>query len=228
MLGLTSVMSDANGEARTNLTTTAKAVVSAAVAGGTSGSVKSDNLSIPVRIGPTISVNVTSPSNVPGAPSTFSVTVTAGGAVVRSATIDFGDGSSQGVGTTGVSTASHVYDRSGTFIVTATAIDAAGETATASTSVSVQTVVVTVMLQVPATITTAATASFTALAQTNPSTAIVERYEWDFGDGSIRTTSSGTTTHLYALGGGRRYFVTVRAVTTTGAAGSTTAEIVVQ
>ena len=175
ILGLTSVMSDANGEARTNLTTTAKAVVSAAVVGGTSGSVKSDNLSIPVRIGPTISVTVTSASNVPGAPSTFSVTVAAGGAVVRSATIDFGDGSSQGVGTSGSSTASHVYDRSGTFIVTATAIDAAGETATASSSVSVQTVVVTFQTfsVSPNPVTTATPAEFLAFATTNPATAII-------------------------------------------------------
>ena len=71
-------------------------------------------------------------------------------------------------------------------------------------------------------------AEFVALATTTPAGAVIERYEWDFGDGSGRTTSSGSTNHLYLTGGGRRYTVSVRAVTTSGASGTALREIVVQ
>jgi len=77
-------------------------------------------------------------------------------------------------------------------------------------------------------VTTTAPAEISASVTTAPAGAIIERYEWDFGDGSGRTTSSGTTSHLYASGGGRRYVVTVRAVTTGGASGTAQREIVVQ
>jgi PKD repeat protein len=87
---------------------------------------------------------------------------------------------------------------------------------------------VTVALTAPATVTTLAPAEFSASVTTVPAGAIVERYEWDFGDGSGRTTSSNATSHLYSAGGGRRYVVTVRAVTTTGASGTAQREIVVQ
>ena len=182
-----------------------------------------------MRVGPTVTISVPSASLVPGVPATFSVSVNAGGAAVRSATIDFGDGSKQRVSTSGLSVATHVYTSSGTYIVTAEATDTAGESATATASVSVQAVVVTVSMTVsPATITTAAPAEFAATATTAPAGATIERYEWNFGDGSVRTTSGSSTSHLYTSGGGRRYVVSVRAVTITGASGTAQREIVVQ
>jgi PKD repeat protein len=166
---------------------------------------------------------------VPGVPATFSIAVTAGGAAVRSATIDFGDGGRQAVSTSGLSTVTHVYNASGTYIVTAEAVDTAGETGLATASVSVQSVVVAVSMTVtPSTITTTTPAEFSATATTTPAGATIERYEWDFGDGSTRTTSGSTTSHLYQSGGGRRYVVSVRAVTITGASGTAQREIVVQ
>ncbi len=65
--------------------------MTASVVGGTSASL-SATLDIPVRVGPTVTISVPSASLVPGVPATFSVSVTAGGAAVRTATIDFGDG----------------------------------------------------------------------------------------------------------------------------------------
>ena len=231
ILGLTSVTSDANGEARTNLTTTAKAVVSASVSGGADGSVKSENLSIPVRVGPTVTVSVTSVQqrarvavHLPGDGHRRRGRGPLGRDRLRRRRV------ARASGRLGGSIVSHVYNQERHVHRRPRRPSMrAGETASASSSVSVQTVVVSVTLAVTTNpVTTTAPTSFTALVQTNPATAIIERYEWDFGDGTIRTTSSGNTTHLYALGGGRRYFVTVRAVTTTGAAGSTTVEIVVQ
>lgn len=228
VLAQTSVSSDSSGEARTTLTTTAKASVVASVVGGTSGTVKSESLSIPVRTGPSISLTVPSSTLVPGVSAAFSVQITAGSAAVRTASIDFGDGMSQALSTAGSSTASHVYGRSGTFLVTASATDTAGETTTSTGSVNVQAIVVSVTLTVPVLVTTIAPADFSAAVTTTPTGAVVDRYEWDFGDGTaMRTTSGNTTSHLYALGGGRRYFVTVRVYTTSGASGSAVKEIVV-
>ena len=228
VLAATSATTDGNGEARSSLQTTAKARVTASVVGGTSSSLTA-SLDIPVRVGPTITISVPSASLVPGVPATFSVAVNAGGAAVRSATIDFGDGGRQSVSTSGLSTATHVYAASGTYIVTAEAVDTAGETGLATASVSVQPVVVTVSMAVtPSTITTTTPAEFAAIATTTPAGATIERYEWNFGDGNIRTTSGATTSHLYQLGGGRRYVVSVRAVTITGASGTAQREIVVQ
>ena len=228
LLAQTSVISDGSGEARTSLTTTAKAKVTASIVGGSGiGGALTATIDIPVRVGPTVAISAPTASLVPGVAAAFSVTVTAGGAAVRTATIDFGDGISQAVATAGTSAVAHVYGRAGTFIVTAVATDTAGETTTATASVSVQAVIVSVTLTVPATVTTTAPAEFTATATTTPAGAIIERYEWDFGDGSTATTSGGSTNHLYAVGG-RSYTVKVRAVTTTGASGTAQKEITVQ
>ncbi|HOG29916.1 MAG TPA: PKD domain-containing protein [Vicinamibacterales bacterium] len=228
VLSQTAVMSDGNGEARTSLTTTATSSVKASVVGGSSGEV-SASVSVKVRVGPTVTVSIPSSSLVPGVPAVFSVSVTPGGAAVQRAIIDFGDGASQAVSNAGLSSVTHTYHSSGTYVVKATATDAAGETASATASVSVQTVVVTVSLSVGASvITTTAPAEFTATATTTPIGSAIERFEWDFGDGSTRVTSGGTTSHLYQSGGGRRYTVTVRAVTLGGASGSAQREIVVQ
>jgi hypothetical protein len=228
VLSTTSATTDGNGEARSSLSTTAKARVTASVVGGTSTSLTA-TLDIPLRVGPTVAMTIPASSLVPGVPAVFSVTVTAGGAAVRSAMIEFGDGDKQSLSASGTSIVTHVYGSSGTFIVMAEATDMAGETAKATASVSVQPVVVTVSLTVsPSPVTTAAPAEFTASATTTPAGATIERYEWNFGDGSVRTTSGGNTSHLYTSGGGRRYTVSVRAVTTTGASGTAQREIVVQ
>jgi predicted enzyme related to lactoylglutathione lyase len=230
VLAQTSVTSDGNGEARSSLSTTAKSRVTASIVGGTgTAGALTASLDIPVRVGPTVTISTPTASLVPGVAATFTVSVTAGGAAVRTAIIEFGDGGSQAVATAGVSTAVHAYGNSGTFIVTAVATDAAGETTTATASVSVQPVIVAVSISVsPATVTTSVPAQFSAIATTTPAGAAIERYEWDFGDGFTRTTSGSSTTHQYVVGGGRRYFVTVRAVTTKGASGTGQIDFVVQ
>jgi hypothetical protein len=228
ILAPTTATSDGNGEARAALTTTGKARVTASVVGGTSSSL-SATLDIPVRVGPTVTISVPSASLVPGLPATFSISVNAGGAAVRTATIEFGDGSKQPVSTSGLSVATHVYTSSGTYIVTAEATDTAGESATATASVSVQAMVVTVSLAVSSTtLTTSTPTVFTASAATIPVGGLIERYEWDFGDGTIRTTSGPSTSHQYAVGGGRRYVATVRAVTTSGASGTAQVDFAIQ
>jgi hypothetical protein len=223
-LAPTSVVSDGNGEARSSLNTTAKAKVTASVVGGTAGAL-TGSVDIPVRVGPTITISIPTASLIPGVAATFAVSVTAGGAAVREAAIDFGDGGRQNVSPAGTSVVAHVYGRSGTFIVTAVATDTAGETTTATASVSVQSVVVAVSLAAGTILTSATPIDFTATATTTPAGATIERYEWAFGDGSTLTTSGATTNHKYPTGG--TYTVTVRAVTTTGASGTAQRTIIV-
>jgi hypothetical protein len=226
VLAATSATTDANGEARSSLATTAKARVTATVVGGTSSSLTA-TVDIPVRVGPTITISVPAASLVPGVPAVFNIAVTAGGAAVRSATIDFGDGGRQSVSPSGLSTATHVYARSGTYIVTAEAVDTAGESATATASVSVQTVVVSVNMTVsPNPVLLNALAEFTANATTTPAGTTIERYEWTFGDGTVATTSGNATSHAYSTSG--RKVASVRAVTTGGASGTAQREVVVQ
>jgi hypothetical protein len=222
----TSSISDGNGEARAALSTTSKARVTASVVGGTSSSLTA-SLDIPVRVGPTVTISVPAANLVPGVPAIFSVSVNAGGAAVRSAAIEFGDGGKQSVSTSGLSTVTHVYTQSGTYIVTAEATDTAGESATATASVNVQAVVVSVNMSVsPTTVQRGALAEFTANATTTPAGTTIARYEWNFGDGAVATTSGNATSHSYAAAG--RYVASVRAVTTTGASGTAQREIVVQ
>jgi len=223
-LAQTSVISDGNGEARSSLNTTAKAKVTASVVGGTAGAL-TVSLEIPVRVGPTITIAIPTASLTPGVAATFAVSVTAGGAAVREAAIEFGDGGRQAVSPSGTSVVAHVYVRSGTFIVTAVATDTAGETTTATGSVSVQSVVVSVSLTAGAILTFATPIDFTATAIITPAGTTIERYEWAFGDGSTATTSGGATNHKYSSAG--TYTVTVRAVTTTGASGTAQRVIVV-
>jgi PKD repeat protein len=121
-----------------------------------------------------------------------------------------------------------VYNRSGTYIVTAQATDAAGETGAATASISVQNVVVVVSLSVTTlSPSTAAPVAFAATATTNPTGAQIERFEWDFGDGSpLRTTTGSATSHQYSVAGA--YVATVRVYTTQGASGTGQVDFVVK
>jgi len=220
-----SAISDGNGEARAALSTTAKARVTASVVGGTSSSLTA-SLDIPVRVGPTVTISVPAASLVPGVPAIFSVAVNAGGAAVRSATIEFGDGGKQSVSTSGLSTVSHVYTESGTFIVTAEAIDTAGESATATASVSVQSVVVNVTLSwTPATVRVNVPVDFTATVTTTPAGVAISRYQW-FVDGTLLATTSGNS-FSYMPAAARTYEVKVRVQTTSGASGEALRYVVV-
>jgi PKD repeat protein len=228
VLTMNSVTSDSAGEARTSLSTTGKAKVTASVTGGSGGGSLTATAEIPVRVGPLVTLSVPAANLVPGVASAFTVTVTAGGAAVRAASIDFGDGGSQALTASGSSSVAHAYARSGIFVVTATATDTAGETATATASVSVQAVVVVVSLSVTTTApSTSAPVAFSATATTNPTGALIERYEWTFGDGSpMRTTTGPSTSHQYSVAG--PYTATVRAFTTQGASGIGQVDFVVK
>jgi adhesin/invasin len=225
VLTANSATSDGNGEARSALSTTVPAKVTASVAGG-AGASATASLDIPVRVGPTVAIAVPATSLVPSVPATFTVTVTAGGAVVRSATVDFGDGASQPVSNSGASSVTHTYSRSGSFAVTASATDAAGETAGATASVIVQNVTVNVTLSwSPATVKTNLPVDFTATATTNPSGVPISRYQWFINGVLIATTSGNQMSYIPPAAG--TYEVRVRVETTSGSSGEALRYVVV-
>jgi len=151
------VSTDANGAASTTLTTSQEATVTASVGAEapppptttapttpttpTSSGQASGTVTVNVASAPTL--GITPPEAPPsvGLPANFTFTVTAAaknGSAVRELRVTWGDGESTSLGAViGSAVASHVYDDDGTFTVTGTVTDAAGNSTTVSTSVTV-------------------------------------------------------------------------------------------
>jgi len=226
VLTMNSVTSDSAGEARTSLSTTGKAKVTASVTGGSGNGSLTATAEIPVRVGPVVTIAVPAGNLVPAVAASFTVTVAAGGAAVRAAIIDFGDGGTQAVGTSGSSSAAHAYSRGGTYLVTATATDVAGETTTATASVVVQSVTVSVTFSwTPATVKMNAPVDFTATVTTYPAGVVVTQYQWFINDDPAHASSGNTWSYRFEAAG--TYKVRVRAETASGAFSDTFRYVVV-
>ena len=216
----TTVITDANGEARTQLTTTREATVTATV-----GSV-TQTTTVRVTTRPVITLTGPTTAIGEGETTTFTVTVQpqTNGDAVRDVIIDFGDGDRRSLGAlTGTRTVQKVYSRKGTYTVTVLVEDTGGEVTTASTSVTVEERAINVTLTAaPTNPAVNAVVQFTATAT---GTNIVS-YNWNLGDGDMRVTTGPTTSKAYGSPGRRR--VTVDVVNAAGQRGSAIIEIVVQ
>lgn len=238
-LSQSNVVTDAGGDARTQLTITQQAIVSA-----TAGTKTSSNVTIALRAGPILSISCTpaagtgncaavqalSGSNT--ATVVFTVTRAAGSSNLRTATIDFGDGATQSLGNIagGTSTITHTYSgpsgsSSVSYGVTVLATDVNGETAVASTTVVVtpKPVITPINVTIADTCATGTatgqrctfTATATGGGDGGTGNAAIESYEWDFGDGSDDITTSGNViAHVYSSNG--TFTVTVRVRTVDG------------
>jgi PKD repeat protein len=157
------------------------------------------------------------------------VTVTpasSGGSPIQSVVIDYGDGSSDNLGSvTGTVSIQHVYGNEGTYTPTVTATDSTGSSTTASTVIFVQPLIVGVSASKGTT--TPATTEVDFTANVSPSGSSVASYTWSFGDGTSQTTSSNQTSHTYPNAPSRTYTVRVTARLSTGnsSSGSTTVRI---
>ena len=197
---------DDNGVATTSLITTLAAKVTA------SSGAKS--ATIDIALAPRTGISITAPSTAPsaGSPASFTVSV-ASAANVRDVKVEWGDGSSSSLGAvSGSGSITHVYDDPGTFTVTATATDAAGNHESVSTSV-------TVLPQTPVGVTLTAsstnpvvgqTVTFTATNATLPAGVVILGYNWNFGDGSTFSGTSNISTHIYSSTGPKDISVTLR------------------
>jgi hypothetical protein len=136
-LSPTTAVTDANGIARTQLTTTSTATVDA-FAGAAKGNVR-----VEASTAPTVTISALSPTTpVVGQPVTFSVTTSSGNSSaprqVQTLEVNFGDGRSETrSNVTGEAAFTHTYGREGGYTITARAVDVAGNSGNASRAVIV-------------------------------------------------------------------------------------------
>lgn len=231
VLGANTVTTDASGEARTTLTTTRETTVTASAGN------QQAQITVAVTARPT--VQLTAPAAPPVArqtPATFTVTANAGagtGAAITGARIDFGDGVSQDLGAlNGSVTVSHLYARGGSYTVTASAVDSAGQQGTVTT-------VIVVNEPGPLNVTITASplnpvvnsvVSLTAnVTSSGGGSTSVDRFEWEFIKGGVvvtrKTTTGAATTYVFGSSG--HWVVRVTAFGTFGSIGVGNVEIFV-
>jgi adhesin/invasin len=201
-LSSNSAVTDESGEATVTLQTTRQTIVRASVAG------KEGQATISVASFPTASMTL-NPAT-PAAGQTFQLTVTptvpAGSSPVQNIIVDFGDGTVRNLGgASSAQTLSHAYSRAGTYTITATLVDAAGQRNPSSTVVTVQSAVVGVSVTpTPNPATVGSPVSFTATV-TNPNNVPITTVRFTFGDGGSSTQTTGgntaTTQHTYQTSG---------------------------
>jgi len=154
---------------------------------------------------------ITPPSTPPsaGLPAaiTFVVTAPSNGAVVRNVSVSWGDGQTQALGViSGSQIVNHVYQTPGSYTVTATMTDSAGNVTSTSTSVTVIPVAsVTILItpSVPSSCTGAGICTVTFQIQVTPPTGLsVINAAVDYGDGQGQQlgglNGSVTVQHSYA------------------------------
>jgi hypothetical protein len=221
-LSSSSGISDANGEARVTLTTSTAATVTARAGSAT------DDVEVAVGAVPTIALTATPEAPAVGEPVTFGITVTVaeGGSPVKSVRIEFGDGDSANLGAvSGQTSATHTYDSDGTRTVRVTVTDTANQTTSAAIVISVQPsgpVNVTLDFSPDA---PTVNHSVTFTATVTPATVVPARFDWVFGDGTVRTTTGNETIKVYSSSGTKKVKVTVTA--TDGSTGVAAADVVI-
>jgi Big-like domain-containing protein/PKD domain-containing protein len=230
-------ITDANGQATTTLTTSAETKVTA------SSGPASATATVTLRAAPAVTIKCTpSVANatctaVPASDATNSVTVTfevakaTGSSALREVTINFGDGTSQGLGTLsgGAATIAHTYSGSSngttaTYSVVVTATDVDNERSTTSTIVNVTPrSALTIDLTSAQSPAGSQVVAFTATVTGG----VAQSFAWDFdGDGTVdATTSSGKTTRVYTSTGRKTVIVTVQ--TTDGRSATAQTDVIV-
>ena len=231
-------MTDAGGQATSTLTTSVETKVTASAGTATA------TATVTLRAGPAITIkctpaagsgtcaSVAANDSTNAATVTFDIARATGSSALRDATINFGDGTSQSLGTLagGTVTVAHSYSGSSntaTYTVVVTATDLDGEQSTASTIVNV-----TPRSALSVDLAATQSSSVAGQGQTVSFTATVaggtpQSFAWDFdGDGTVdATTSSNKTSHVYTANG--RYTAVVTVQTTDGRSASGRTEFIV-
>lgn len=245
----TIAVTDANGVATVGLTTNTEASVSAA-----SGS-KTTATAATVTVLGTPSVTLTCTGSGTGTtsctqtvdqPMTFTAVRATGSTLLRSASLDFGNGSNTDLGTLSSSvTVTHTYRSSNPYTATLVATDINGQTTRSSVAVNITPVAVkapvVVTFSTPTLSAATATgqlATFTITATAAGETTLaVESVTWNFGDGVTATTSGLSTSHVYdattsnppaSTTSTRAYTVTATVRTQDGRTGTARVEIQVK
>ena len=217
---ITSV-TDANGEARSTISTSREATVTARAGAQTTT----------ITITPSSnSVTITPPTTgiEAGVAATFRI-APATGVTLRDVVINWGDGTVTSLGTLSAETqVVHVYARAGIYTITVTTTDAQGITGTSQIVVNVteQSSIPVTLTATPNPVSISSTAqqglvTFQAQAGSlGGGSATISSYSWEFGDGGGTQTTGTSTNHRYTAPGTYQASVTVRS--TTGVRGFST------
>jgi PKD repeat protein len=143
-----------------------------------------------------------------------------GGHVITSYSWDFGDGSKK----TGL-TAQHDYGSSGTYTISLTVTDEAGQIGNSSKTVTVGTGAPTAAFAFAVTNPATHTVTFDGSASTAVGGAIISTYIWSFGDGS--SGSGAVTSRSYSITGATTFTVTLTVTDNLGRSGVTSQSITV-
>jgi PKD domain len=230
-LSSTFAPTSSSGTAVVTLTTTRDATVTGSVgsvttgAGGTGSSV-SGTIKVTVSVVPQIGFGATTPT-APTAGQTVSipltVTIPTGADPLQNININYGDGRSQDFPNQNSNTiAQHVYTSDGVYTVTATGTTTGGDRTSATTQISISPRTALNVVIAPTTATTTASVTFTA---TVTPASNLRNFTWDFGDGTVQTTTSNSLSHRYSSPGTFTIHVTV--TTTDGNTGDGYAQVVV-
>jgi len=225
-LSSTTGVTDANGEARVQLTTNVDTNISASAGGKTAATAAK----VTAQPGP--SVTLTCTSSTRGNCSTLNVgdvavfTAARGQSTsnIRTSTIDFGDGTIIELGNlSGPVGASHQYLVGGSYTVRLTATDVNGEVSTSTLIVIVQEPA-TVLLNLSNSSNRHMDATATVLGCT------ARTFDWNFGNNAVVQTLSTTNNRAsadYTAGGTKTVTVTVRCVDgrTTNTSGQLTLDV---
>lgn len=195
----TSVTSE-GGTATVSLSTTAAATVTA-TAGG-----KSATAALTLKSASTVSMTVPASITV-GAPATFVITPSAG-STLQNVVVNFGDGSTQNLGTISSATsATHFFEDEDIFVVRVTGTDADGAPVQQSGSVAVLGFTISLSASSPNhTLGQVVTFTVSGLPTNVPLDSVI----WDFGNGVTRTTDSLSTSYEFPQRGG--YTVRARVI----------------
>ena len=218
-LSASTASTDDTGIARTTLTTTREATVTANVAGKTAD--------ITVGLNPRTGVTITGPQNSisAGQPAAFTVGVS-GDANVRNVTVDYGDGFQQSLGAlSGSTTVQHTYDVPGTYPVTATATEASGFSEQVATSVTILPGQPPGVVLTPSNTSPTRNQIITITATVSGATSTIQEYQWDFGDGTTATTTGPQITKSYSEVGTKVIRVTVVQAVGPSGQGQTTVDV---
>lgn len=217
-----SAVTNSNGLASVGLTTTAASDVTAQSGAKTSAVVKVD-------LATRATVALTGPTTSFVVSSSQAFTVTAGTVPLTNVSLNFGDGDITQIGSMAPSQAqsySHFFDDDDVFTVRVTGTDPDGVAVTSQMQVAVTRISASVaMSSVASGGTFPKSSTGTVTFSSNSTSASIDRYVWDFGDGGTATSFGTTQSHNYTAPG--NYTVTVTIYPSHGSAFTITTQVVV-
>jgi hypothetical protein len=227
-LSSTTALSDSTGFARTTLTTSVTATVTAIA-----GAAKND-VQVTVSTAPSVLIDAP-PTAIVGVPIGVTITPQGGSGntsprQLQAVVVDFGDGGSQTLtNITGAFGVTHTYQRAGGFTISARSVDVNGNTGLSSRAIVVQAAIPSVSVSAAPPFGTApfpTVISITASAATNgPPLQSVRAF---VNGEQVYSSTSGNGSFAYRVGSAGTYNVSVVATDTAGNEGRANTIIVAQ